>query len=138
LKDSAQLPIVLEPSLELVVAFAEAKKNFLDSLTVEEQARLTDCSSAQILLDEVKKFEVIAKSKQRGLRFAQKIQSLSESLGPYFSIIEIFCGAHPEYANLAWGALRLILQVPSHCSTQSHDLLIDRCPEARQQLCNIF
>ncbi|KAM3080226.1 hypothetical protein ACMFMF_003635 [Clarireedia jacksonii] len=97
---SVQLPeIALGTSLELEAAFTEAKKNFLDSLTVEEQAALSGCSSAQLLLDEVKKFEVIAKPKQRGLRFAQKIKQLGDSLGPYFSIIKIFYSTHPKYTN---------------------------------------
>jgi hypothetical protein len=91
--------------------FDQAKREFLASLATEDQLRFSSCSSAQALLQDVKQFEVVAKSKQRGLRFAQKIQSLSDNLEPYFKAVELICGAHPEVANLVWGALRLILQV---------------------------
>jgi len=102
-------------SLELKVAFEAAKEQFLAELTSDERSlfliQFSSCSSAQSLLDEVQKFEVIANGKQRGLRLARKIKSFGENLEPYFKIIEIVCGAHPEYANFAWAALRLILQV---------------------------
>jgi hypothetical protein len=46
LRDSVHLPkIVLRASLELGAVFTEAKKNFFDSFTVQEQAGLTGCSS---------------------------------------------------------------------------------------------
>ncbi|KAE8441834.1 hypothetical protein EG329_004287 [Mollisiaceae sp. DMI_Dod_QoI] len=47
-------------------------------------------------------------------RCMSKIEGLGRSLEPYFKIIEIFCGAHPDWANIALGAFRLVLQLASH------------------------
>lgn len=41
----------------------------------------------------------------------KKIHSLSTKLTPYFEIIGIFVQAHPEFAALAWGSIRLVFQV---------------------------
>lgn len=101
----------MSESLELKAIFDQAKDEFLQSLTGDEQLQFSRRSPAQNLLAEVRKFEVVVKAKQRGLRRAQKTQNLSDNLEPYFKIIEIICGAHPGYANFAWGAFQLILQV---------------------------
>ncbi|RYP78188.1 hypothetical protein DL771_000665 [Monosporascus sp. 5C6A] len=43
----------------------------------------------------------------------QKVRAFGDNLSPYFKIMEIVCGSHPEWANIAMGALRFILQLAS-------------------------
>ncbi|KAL2064194.1 hypothetical protein VTL71DRAFT_4688 [Oculimacula yallundae] len=95
-----QLP-ELEVSTELSVIFEQAKTEFLQSLTPEEQLQFSTCTSAEGLLVEVKQFEVVLKSKQRGLRYAQKVKTLADNLEPYFKIIGIMCSAHPDIQRVS-------------------------------------
>jgi hypothetical protein len=58
-----------------------------------------------------------SKAKHLGTPLLSKIKGFSDNLGPYFKVLEVFCGTHPQWANNAFGALRLILQVRlcNHC-----------------------
>jgi len=40
-----------------------------------------------------------------------KVASFAGAFEPYFKIVEIMIGSHPEYAAIAWGAVRLLFQV---------------------------
>jgi hypothetical protein len=40
-----------------------------------------------------------------------RIKTFSSRLQPYFDILNIVVQSHPEWAAIAWGAIRLVLQV---------------------------
>jgi hypothetical protein len=40
-----------------------------------------------------------------------QVNKLTSQLGPYFDVVAILVQANPEYAGVAWGALRLIFVV---------------------------
>ncbi|KAH8682820.1 hypothetical protein BGZ60DRAFT_205870 [Tricladium varicosporioides] len=42
-----------------------------------------------------------------------KVASFAGNFGPYFKIVEIIISSHPEYAAIAWGGVRLVLQLSS-------------------------
>lgn len=44
-------------------------------------------------------------------RCCKKILALSTMMEPYFDVINIFVSSHPEFAAIAWGALRLVFVV---------------------------
>jgi hypothetical protein len=69
------------------------------------------CSSSEELLAHVSKFAGLSKNTRKGKIFVQRIKDLCDRLTPYFSIIETICGSNPQWANIAWGAFRLVLQV---------------------------
>ncbi|KAJ3535001.1 hypothetical protein NM208_g7314 [Fusarium decemcellulare] len=62
-------------------------------------------------------FVNITQKRHCGKTLLHKIRTFSDKLSPYFKIIDIFCSTHPEWANIAWGALRLILQLASNFGT---------------------
>jgi hypothetical protein len=55
--------------------------------------------------------EVVSKNRVRGRRFMARIKALSDALAPYFDVVGITVQSNPEYAALAWGGIRLVLQV---------------------------
>jgi hypothetical protein len=91
--------------------FQKAKQEFLLTLSQEERTRFSTCSSAEALLEDVREFTKLSKWGKRGAKPLKKIEALCCNLKPYFQVIEIFCGSNPQYANIAWGAFRLVLQV---------------------------
>lgn len=91
--------------------FRSAQHEFLAALSEKERSQFSGCASVQDLLSSLEKFDVISKAKRRGLPLLGRIKSLSNNLGPYFKVMEILCSSHPEWASIAYGAFRFILQV---------------------------
>jgi hypothetical protein len=91
--------------------FSAARKQFFASISETEQASFSECSSQDEFLDDIRKLEVISKQKRRGTKFLKQINKLSDGLNQYFMVIEIIISSHPEYAAIAWGVFRLVLQV---------------------------
>lgn len=94
--------------------FASAQKLFLDSLPASERALFFSCNSAEELLVEVKKLSRFKLEKSRWKRSFECIKRFSGNLQPYFTVINIFVSSHPEWCAIAWGAVRLLLQVGCH------------------------
>lgn len=96
---------------DIQVLFTKARDDFLFGLSTREKLTFSTCCSAEELLASCNKFDVIVKAKRRGLPVLRRIKNLSDNLSPYFKIMEILCASHPEWANIAFGALRLVLTV---------------------------
>jgi hypothetical protein len=90
--------------------FEEALDQFRASLAPQEQSIFTQCSSPEELIRHVENLESIKKIQKRGA-LMQRVKTFSDSLRHYFDVIGILVQSHPEYAALAWGAFRLVLQV---------------------------
>ena len=122
-------------------AFQQAQDQFIASLSQQEKTSFSKCSSPQELLDEVQKFEVISKNTRRGLGLLKHIKSFSDNLQPYFKVIEIIIQCPPQWAAIAWGSIRLVLQVKSvSCSspTDEHLTKQEAFATACKQLCRVF
>ncbi len=91
--------------------FADAQNQFLNSLPATERALFFSCNSAEELLTEVKKLSRFKPEDSRWRRSFECIQRFSDNLKPYFSVIDTFVSSHPEWCAIAWGAVRLLLQV---------------------------
>jgi hypothetical protein len=94
--------------------FHQAQRQFLDSIPEEEKSRYSTSSSAGDILQDLRKIVADAKSfeqKRTASALLKKIKTLSDSLEPYFRIVEIVIQSNPEFAAIAWGAFRLIVQV---------------------------
>lgn len=98
---------------EPVHVFDEARDSFIASLSKKERMLFAPCSSAEDLLDGIKKLHVIQKQSQNWKIGAclKRICAFSDALKPYFEVVTIFVSSNPQYTALLWGALRLILQV---------------------------
>lgn len=91
--------------------FIEAREAFFSSLSTIAKSQFGNCSSIEEVLDGIRNLKHPIKDQRRIHRALEKIKTFGDNLQPYFKIIEIFCGSHPEWSNLVLGALRLILQV---------------------------
>lgn len=94
--------------------FEDAQKTFLDALAPAESSRFKNCSSAEDLLKSAQELEVIAKDRIRGRGFMSRIRSFNDSLAPYLGVIEVLISSRPEYTAIAWGSIRLVLQLASN------------------------
>jgi hypothetical protein len=91
--------------------FTQTRDEFLKALADHERARFSKCGSIDELLSDVKALESFSKSRRRTTACLAKVKAFGDNLVPYFKIMEIACTTPPEWANIALGALRLILQV---------------------------
>jgi len=90
--------------------FLEVKETFLLSISAEERAQFSSCRSPAELVESIATFS--SGSEKSGFkRTTEQIESFSKKLQPYFDILGIFVSSNPEWAAIAWGALRLVLQV---------------------------
>lgn len=103
-------------------AFDDALERFLETLSADERMLYSPCSSADELLEGLRKLDVISKKSQKrvGGRLTKGIKKLNDCLQPYFEVVGIFIQSNPQYTALVWGALRLVLQAhPPPCLAQS-------------------
>jgi hypothetical protein len=97
--------------------FSQARDEFLAGLSDRERATFSKCGSTEELLRSCENFDVISKAKRRGLPWIRRIKTFSDHLEPYFKVLEILCASHPEWANVALGALRLVLALATNFTT---------------------
>ncbi|KAI1320331.1 hypothetical protein F5Y16DRAFT_405634 [Xylariaceae sp. FL0255] len=99
--------------------FAEARDSFLTSLAPEDQAQFRRCLNITEVLEGLRDLSHFKTSKTRGRleRCFKIIHAFGDNLSPYFKTMEIFFAGLPEWANFAFGSLRLILQLASHFTT---------------------
>jgi hypothetical protein len=90
--------------------FLKAKETFLDSLSDRERSQFSACASAEDLLASLEANQFV-KDHRRWTSFLGKIRDFSDHIKPYFDVCNIFVSSNPEFAALAWGGFRLILQV---------------------------
>lgn len=93
--------------------FEDVQARFLRSLPPRERKLFEHCSSPEQMVAETGKLGVIADDRIRGTKLIGKIKSFTEKIKPYFEVIGIIIQSYPEYAAIAWGAFRLVLQVGS-------------------------
>jgi hypothetical protein len=109
--------------------FEDVQTRFLASLPPRERKLFEHCSSPEQMVAETSKLGVIADDRIRGTRLIGKVKGFTEKIKPYFKIIDIIVQSNPEYAAIAWGAVRLVLQVSS--ILRFFDDLISDKPAAR-------
>ncbi|RSL87483.1 hypothetical protein CDV31_016241 [Fusarium ambrosium] len=78
--------------------FAKARDQFLECLAKSDRTQYATCTSPDALIGEA----------------VQCVRTFSNRLEPYFATIGVFVQSHPEFAAVAWGAVRLILKLASN------------------------
>ena len=91
--------------------FLMARDQFLDSLFVGERRMFSNCASAEQMIKDIRNLEIVPEDKKMLNRCADRVKSFSDKLEPYFEIINIFIQSNPQFAAIAWGAMRLVLKV---------------------------
>ena len=91
--------------------FLEAREKFLSSLSDPEHSLFRTCSSAEELFSDVAKFAKFRLKHREWAKPLDRLKELSDRLECYFKVVDTFVQSSPEYSALAWGAIRLVLQV---------------------------
>ncbi|KAI1125886.1 hypothetical protein F5Y10DRAFT_294264 [Nemania abortiva] len=93
------------------VLFSKARDTFLASVSASERSLYAKCLSAGELLKQLESFAHFKKDRARWSKCFNRIKRFADHLEPYFEVVGIFVSSHPEWTAIAWGALRLVLQL---------------------------
>lgn len=91
--------------------FEKAKYEFLSSLPRSHHHLLGEVTTAESFLDGIYKLKDFSKRKTKGKRLQVELGKIVACLEPYFDVVNTLVSSHPEFAALAWGALKLMFQV---------------------------
>jgi hypothetical protein len=101
-----------EPPDDPDALFLKARDTFLASVSASERPLYERCSSSGELLKQLGSFAHFKNDDEsRWSKCFDRIKRFTEHLEPYFEVIGLFVSSHPEWTAIAWGALRLILQI---------------------------
>lgn len=101
-------------SLDPVSIFNVACTEFRSSLSKEQLEIFQEYPNAKSMLAAVQcQAEIHPSQKSTLMRCCKGVSALAERLDPFFDIIALFVSAHPEFAAIAWGSLRLVFVVSS-------------------------
>jgi hypothetical protein len=95
--------------------FVTATQEFIDSLPDGAKSRFQRVDNPEAMVISIQDYIKLLESqdKSRLLRACTKIVKLGNVLKPYFQVVDIFESSHPDWAGIAWGAVRLVFQVIS-------------------------
>lgn len=91
--------------------FDAARNAFLASLSPQDRSLYSPCASFDELSKTVGELHLIKERKIVGTKIFEVLGKIHDTLEPYFKVVGIFVSSRPEWAALAWGAIRLVLQV---------------------------
>ena len=92
--------------------FQDVQKTFLDSLSHRERRAFQKFSDVKSMLASVEQIvQSSAIHKSRLTVCLTHVRDLADRFAPFFEVCGIFVSSHPEFAALAWGAIRLVFQV---------------------------
>jgi hypothetical protein len=91
--------------------FEEVREVFVQSIDPKRRHLFSNCASAEQLLSDARSWDLVKKNRIRGAVFICDIGKFANSVKPYFDVIGMIAQSHPEFAAIAWGAIRFVLQV---------------------------
>ncbi|MCJ1380803.1 hypothetical protein MMC17_003912 [Xylographa soralifera] len=94
--------------------FGHARDRFLQNLSSEDREAFVRINSSTELLNDFKRLQEFVKNDSRWMKVFSAVKNCSDQLQPYFDIIGIVTQSNPEWAAVAWGAFRLVLQLASN------------------------
>jgi hypothetical protein len=84
---------------------------FLEELTEEEKVHFKQASDASGMMQDLILHCSKAKDKSKLLASCKLIDRFARRWEPFFEIVNIVIQSHPEFATIAWGAVRLTFMV---------------------------
>lgn len=91
--------------------FKTVATNFQASLSPKERIIFQPFETPASMLREIEKDVKNYQNKRKLGVLCRKIENFSTAWAPFFEITGIFVQSNPEYAALAWGAVRLVFLV---------------------------
>lgn len=96
--------------------FNTVASNFRASLSLKQQKIFQPFQTPTLMVQEIKKDVETYQNKRKLGMLCRKIEKFSTAWAPFFEITGIFVQSNPEYAALAWGAVRLVFLVRNFVS----------------------
>jgi hypothetical protein len=95
--------------------FVTAAQRFYDELSEEDRAVFQTLDKAEDMVTSIEQHIVQLNSHRtsRLLDACKKVDHFRKSMEPFFEVVNIFVSTQPEWAGIAWGAVRLVFQVGS-------------------------
>lgn len=93
--------------------FATAAERFKLGLSEEDKQNFQFTNNAEDMIDSVEQYikRLNSHRTSRLLDACKKINEFGKAMEPFFNIVNIFVSSHPEWAAIAWGAIRMVFQV---------------------------
>ena len=91
--------------------FILALQNFKSSLSEDDRVEFHDFRDAESMVKAINEQVSHTKEKNRLLACCRQIEKFAKKWEAFFEVINIFISTHPEWAGLAWGAIRLVFKV---------------------------
>src|SRR5579859_6433227 len=91
--------------------FQQAKDEFLKQLSAQDRSSFFTVNGPEELLSHIQRLANTFSNKRKGAKLLGMANVLKESLEPYFEILGVIAQGASGYAAVAWGVVRLVLQV---------------------------
>ena len=107
--------------------FTTAAKRFYDELPEEDKRQFQAFEDPRQMIASVEQHIESLNSGRtsRLLEACKKIEQFSLAMHPFFEITNIFVSSHPDWAAIAWGAIRLVFQARSSVQFQGLELIVN-------------
>ncbi|KAI9830344.1 MAG: hypothetical protein M1819_005725 [Sarea resinae] len=94
--------------------FVSSMETFRDSLSADDQQQFREFDSPQAMMDDILNNCRRMKDHSKLMASCKLIRKFANGWSPFFSIIDIFVSSNPQWAGLAWGAIRLVFLLSSN------------------------
>lgn len=89
----------------------EVAENFRNSLPKKEQEQFRSFADPMTMVKELQVEVAAYQNSHKLAKLCRKIEQFAVAWAPFFDIVNIFIQSKPEFAALAWGAIRLVFLV---------------------------
>jgi hypothetical protein len=91
--------------------FEDAIKDFRASLGSAERAQFKEFGTAREMIKDLENACEDVRNGHKLSKLCKRISRFASAWEPFFEITSIFVQTHPEFAGIAWGAIRLVFLV---------------------------
>jgi hypothetical protein len=102
--------LCIDPS----AVFEKAMAAFRDSVPADKKSQLVQCANSEALILNIETTAYSFKNKTKVSRLmacCNIIKRFAQAWEPFFEVTSILVSSNPEYAALAWGAIRFVFVV---------------------------
>ncbi|KAI2465209.1 hypothetical protein F4781DRAFT_38570 [Annulohypoxylon bovei var. microspora] len=94
--------------------FISARTSFQATIPEQDRSSFTEFLGSDSFMKDIEAQINKSPEKNRLYRCCKKIDNFAKRWQPFFEITDIFVSSHPEWAALAWGAVRLVFKLCGH------------------------
>lgn len=131
---------------EALVIFVSSMQNFRNSLSETDARNFHNFDNPELMIEDIAQRCRDRRLNSKVLGCCQAIKGFADKMLPFFEVIDIFIQSHPDWAGLAWGAVRLVFLVlrssmtPPFLALPANKLLVmwELCNLSRQAYWDVY